>query len=172
MRKGNPWAFAAALLLAVAAVALVEHHYSHPRMLRTGDRLTPLSLSGLDGRPVTFAPAGRPELINVFATWCPPCREETPQLAAAAKTFLARGVTVVGIDQQEGAAQVAAFARQFSLPYPVYIDAGGITHWVLGARVIPETVFVDGNGTIRWIHEGPLSSSDLQSIARALKSAG
>jgi len=95
-----------------------------------------------------------------------------PAFAAMAKTFQRRGVNVVGIDQQEDAVQVARFARRFALPYPVYIDFDGITHDVLGARVIPLTMYIDARGIIRWQHAGPLTERDLLDLSILVRSTG
>ncbi len=57
--------------------------------------------------------------------------------------------------------QVQAFARAFHLAYPLYVDLSGITHTVLGARMIPTTLYVDATGVIRWEHPGPISMEEL-----------
>lgn len=167
MTKGSRLGAAVLLVLVLAAGMRVAHHFNTPRPLHPGDRLSPISLLSLTGQNVTLKPAGRPQVINVFATWCMPCRMETPQLAVLAKALQARGVDVVGIDQQEAAAQVDRFRTDFSLRYPLYIDGGNLTHTVLGARVIPETLYVDAGGIIRWVHEGPLSDREFRSIGES-----
>lgn len=158
--------------IAALAAAGVRHHYAHPQMLRPGDRLVPLALSSLAGPDASIEPDGRPQVINIFATWCPPCREEMPGFARLALKLQARGVDVVGIDQQENAGAVSRFTQQFALPYPVYIDRSNITHDVLGARVIPTTIYIDARGVIRWERSGPLSEPDLRALAAAVTSAG
>jgi thiol-disulfide isomerase/thioredoxin len=109
----------------------------------------------------TLRPAPRPTVINVFATWCTPCREETPGFAAAAARLRARGIDVVAIDQEESPAAVWQFAKAFELSYPVYIDTTGVTHDLLGARVIPTTILVNRAGVIVWEHAGPLTQAEL-----------
>jgi thiol-disulfide isomerase/thioredoxin len=154
---------------AVAAVAVLAVFYDlrhpHYRMIQTGDRLVPFRVSSLYGDAHTVTATGRPQLINVFATWCPPCRAETPLLTAAARDLQKRGVEIVAIDQQESASQVARFAQEFHLPYPVYIDDSGVTHQLLGARIIPMTIYVDSSGLITWEHAGPLDVDDLRAVA-------
>jgi thiol-disulfide isomerase/thioredoxin len=147
-------------LVALALVGARAVRHMHHHVLHTGDRLVPIQLSSLYGAPYTLERSRRPTIINVFATWCTPCREETPGFAAAAAGLRARGFDIVGIDQQESAAAVSAFAREFALPYPVYIDTSGITHDLLGARVIPTTIVVNADGVIVWEHAGPLQHDD------------
>jgi thiol-disulfide isomerase/thioredoxin len=155
-----------ALALLVPLGARYEHH-AHYHLLHPGDSLIPLAVANLNGTPATIANGGRPQIINVFATWCTPCRNEMPAFAAMAKTLARRGVEVVGIDQQEDASQVERFAREFSLTYPIYIDRGTVTHDVLGARMIPATIYVDGRGIIRWQHAGPLNARDIIALERS-----
>lgn len=159
------WWVAAAVLLALLPGARLWHHFHPPQLLHAGDRLAPIGLSSLSGSPYTLRPAGRPQIINIFATWCTPCRMEMPGFAAAAARLKARGIDVVGIDQEESGERVARFAREFGLTYPLYIDTDGITHAVLGARLIPTTIFVDADGRIRWIHPGPITERDLTTLA-------
>jgi cytochrome c biogenesis protein CcmG/thiol:disulfide interchange protein DsbE len=146
----------AVLVVAVALAGVVQHLRRH--VLHAGDRLVPLRVSSLYGGDVTLAPGGHAMLVNVFATWCPPCRAETPALAAAAPALRKRGIEVVGIDQEESAQAVAAFARRYALPYQVYIDTSGVTHDLLGARIIPTTMLIDDSGVIRYEHAGPLDA--------------
>lgn len=164
----------AGVALAALAVlgARIERHFYHPHVLRTGDRLVPIRVSSLYGTALTLAPPRHPTVVNVFATWCVPCREETPGFAAAAKGLRARGIDLVAIDQEESTAAVAAFARAFGVSYPVYIDTTGVTHDVLGARVIPTTILVNKSGVIVWEHAGPLTQSELLGAIAAAETNG
>lgn len=154
------WVAGAALAAVLLAGARLERHWHH-HVLHAGDRLTPLHVSSLYGQPYTLKAGSRPAVINVFATWCTPCRDETPGFAATASTLHARGIDVFAIDQQESAQAVSRFAQEFALPYPVYIDSTGITHDLLGARVIPTTILVNRSGVIVWEHAGPLTPAEL-----------
>lgn len=122
-----------------------------------------LSLLSLDGNPVSVGPTHGTVIYNVFATWCPPCREETPTIARAAVEFQKRGIAVVGIDQGEPASAVTAFAREFNLGYPIMVDPNRQTNALLGARVIPETIVVR-DGVVRAINVGPLDGAALDRL--------
>jgi thiol-disulfide isomerase/thioredoxin len=159
-KRARWWVAGLAPALVVLAGARVERHFRH-HVLHTGDRLVPVRLSSLYGASYTLESIERPTLINVFATWCTPCREETPGFAAVAGALRARGIRVVAIDQEESAPSVWQFVKQFALPYPVYIDTSGVTHDVLGARVIPTTILVNRSGVIVWEHAGPLTQAEL-----------
>lgn len=163
---------AGAGLVALAAAVLIHHHFARPQILKPGDRLVPLAVTSLEGTNATLLPAGRPQLLNVFATWCPPCRAEMPAFTKLAAQLQQRGIEVVGIDQQEPVSAVAAFARDFTVPYPVYVDETNVTHDVLGARVIPTTILIDSRGVIRWERSGPLDEQSMRELKDAVASAG
>lgn len=160
------WCAAAALVLLLPGVR-VWNHYHQPRLLHPGDRLTPLALSELTGQRFVLAPTGHVQVINIFATWCTPCRDEMPGFASAAQRLRARGIDVIGIDQAENGAQVARFKEEFKIGFPLYIDTSGITHAALGARLIPTTILVGSDGRIKWIHPGPVSPLEILTLASA-----
>lgn len=137
-------------------------------MLKTGDRLQALPVSSLNGDRVDARTNGRAQIINIFASWCPPCRAEAPRIVALAKTAQTLGIAVTGVDQQEPVPAVQRFASAFDIPYPLYVDRTNITHDRLGARVIPTTIVLDASGVIRWERSGPLTDADLQSLHGAL----
>lgn len=144
----------------------------HPQpTARIGMALPALPLEGLDGSAVRLATErGRITFVNVFATWCPPCRAETPDLAAFARAASRKGIDVVGIDQQETPAAVDTFRQSFHTDYPMLIDPGWETKDALGARVIPRTIVVDGQGIVRAIVSGPMTRAQMDQLAAAAAS--
>jgi peroxiredoxin len=108
-------------------------------------------LTTLDGKPVTLADyRGKVLVVNEWATWCPPCREETPDLIAAAKKLGAKGdVAFLGVDSTELAPIVRAFAASKSLPYPQAIDADHAFEKAFDIRAFPTTFVIGGDGVVR-----------------------
>ncbi len=102
--------------------------------------------------------AGRPLVLNVFASWCPPCRAELPRIVAAARAHT--GVAFVGVDEQEALAMATRFASRMSLPYTIAVDHGQFAA-SYGATSLPETIFVDAGGTVRAIVHGAISTTTL-----------
>ncbi|HVA33043.1 MAG TPA: TlpA disulfide reductase family protein [Candidatus Baltobacteraceae bacterium] len=139
---------------------------------RVGQPLRPLHLTTLAGARTVLVPApGRALLVNVFATWCPSCREETPLLARLAPRLAKAGIQVVGIDQDESPQATARFVREFGLSYPIYLDQGRSTAIELDARVIPTTVLVDRRHVVRSVFVGPLDTADVLSLTKLAQAA-
>ncbi|HEV7180594.1 MAG TPA: TlpA disulfide reductase family protein [Candidatus Baltobacteraceae bacterium] len=167
-------------LVAIPQARAMTHHLLRAvgveraqRQLRTGDALVPLKLYSLNGDRVAVSNDGRPQIINVFATWCTECKAETPALAQAAAALRSSGVQLIGIDQAESEPVVTQFAQSNGLRYPIYLDRdGSVTHAILGARFIPTTIVVDKRGIIRFEHIGPLTRADFAALAEAVRNAG
>jgi thiol-disulfide isomerase/thioredoxin len=102
----------------------------------TGPRVR---LGGLRGHVV---------LVNVWATWCAPCREEMPALDALARELGPQGLVVLGVNYKEDRARVEAFAREQALRFPILLDEDG----AVGARyqvfALPTTLVVDRRGML------------------------
>ncbi|MGH7728131.1 MAG: TlpA family protein disulfide reductase [Vulcanimicrobiaceae bacterium] len=128
-----------------AEVAQVGH--APPHFLLDTPSGGTISLADFTGKPVVF---------NLFASWCPPCRQELPLLVGAARHNAGK-VTFVGVDEQEPAVIALSFARQLDLPYRIALDSGQFEADI-GAAAIPETVFIDAHGIVRAIQHGPLTA--------------
>jgi len=119
--------------------------------------------------------AGGVTLVNFFASWCAPCREEQPALTALAHQ---PGVTLVGIAYKDKPLDSRRFLDDLGNPYHrIGVDQDGTTAINFGVYGVPETYVVDGAGHIRYRHVGPLSEDDvdrkiLPLIARIAAAAG
>ena len=122
------------------------------------DRPAPdFTLSALDGSSVTLSQLkGQVVLINVWATWCPPCRAEMPIIQSAYEQYRAQGFTVLAVDLQEDPRTVAAFMREHTLTFPALLDVDGQVSQAYQAFSLPSSFFVDRKGIIRAVYRGPM----------------
>jgi thiol-disulfide isomerase/thioredoxin len=129
--------------------------------VEVGKPAPPFFVRSLDGKFVgRTALHGRAAFINVFATWCGPCRIEIPAIVAAYPRYRAR-VAFFGVDEQEPASKVAPFVKRMHVPYAIGIDEGQMAA-TYGASSIPHSVFVDKHGIVRAVFSGPLTTAQLQ----------
>jgi thiol-disulfide isomerase/thioredoxin len=137
------------------------------------ERVTMPTLAGttLTGRNITTSSyaAGSPLVINVWGSWCAPCRQELPLLARAAR----HGIRVLGIDEHDSTGRAAAFARAHGVTYPSLQDPDG--HLLASLRLlprtgIPSTLFVTATGQARARVVGPLDAALLRQALRTATS--
>ena len=130
-------------------------------------RLPPLSVSSLEGRSVSLADfAGKPTVVNLWATWCPPCRREMPALQQAQAAN--PDVNFVFVNQGEESQTIAAFLdRQGLALRNVLVDPQNSVGAALGHSGLPTTLFFDANGRLADTRIGELSQATLtQRLAR------
>lgn len=109
---------------------------------------------------------GKPVLVNFWASWCTPCREEMPRIVRAYGANKDADFTVVAVDLQENADAIREFADDFGMSFPVVIDRTGEVGdtWRIGGPVegIPSSYFIDANGIVQARVFGPMSDDTLR----------
>jgi len=109
-------------------------------------------------------------LMNLWATWCPPCREEMPALEQFYAENRAKGVVVLGVDQGESAAAAGAFARAHGVTFPILLDADEQYGRSYAAIGLPTTVIVDRRGHVTRGIDGQLSLAQMrEAVGPALR---
>jgi thiol-disulfide isomerase/thioredoxin len=131
-----------------------------------GDVMPAYSAKLLDGKSFDVASEkGNVVLLNVWATWCGPCRFETPELQALHEKYDARGLKVVGISVDEGGdVEVKKFLAENKVTYPIAIDVVGRIANVLRTTVLPTTVLIGRNGRIVWRKIGPVLPNETAAL--------
>jgi thiol-disulfide isomerase/thioredoxin len=143
--------------------------------LRVGERAPELVISGpdghpaplldLDGNPVRLADLrGSPVWINFWASWCPPCQAETPTIRDTAEAYGPQGLEVIGISVQEATeGDVRAYAEKYGLAYTVAADLAGDVFRTYRVFGLPTQYFLDAEGIIRSVVQGPVTPASLAS---------
>ena len=158
------------LLLGLAASALVCGAMFGAIRLMESATLPKGALTTLAGQPVNLVAlaAGKPMVINLWATWCPPCRREMPVLAAAQKQET--GVQFVFVNEGENGTTAQRYFTTAGLEVAnVLLDPGAGIGGEVGSRGLPTTLFYDGRGRLIDAHVGELSAASLASKLNRLR---
>jgi cytochrome c biogenesis protein CcmG/thiol:disulfide interchange protein DsbE len=132
-----------------------------PAMTAASQALAPdFTLATPDGATVRLADLrGKVVLLNFWATWCPPCKAEMPDLDVLQRTYgESQGLVVLGINLQEGAGTVASFVQERNLGFPVLLDTdGSVTSDLYQVRPLPTSFIIDRQGYIRDVWNGQIA---------------
>lgn len=140
-----------------------------------GDRAAPMvgnpaitfELKSLDGQPIGLAAfRGKPLVINFFATWCDPCREEMPLINELAGRGAKDGYSVLGIAVEDTRAAIVEYVREAKLNFPVALDLNSTVRRSYRIFGPPATFFIDHQGTIRDIVLGPMTAERAREALR------
>ncbi|MGZ5432084.1 MAG: TlpA family protein disulfide reductase [Thermoanaerobaculia bacterium] len=137
-----------------------------------GAAMPDYSAMNLDGTKFDLASRrGTVVLLNVWATWCGPCRYEIPELQRIHDAYAARGFEVVGVSVDEsGVESVKQFIDEYKMRYPVALDPQGQLANLLQTSVLPTSVLVDRGGRIIWKKYGAILEND-QELDEAIRKA-
>lgn len=156
------WSLAGALIAAL--IALLAWALAHPTSglpAPVGPRPAPeLTVRTFDGDVIRLGDLrGAPVVINFWASWCQPCRQEAPALAEVARSATAAHFIGVAIQDREDAAN--RFRQELAPPYPVGLATRG-SYLDFGVTGPPETFFIDRRGVIRARYAGPIDVATLR----------
>ncbi|HYM90982.1 MAG TPA: redoxin domain-containing protein [bacterium] len=177
------WGASAALLLPLIAVLgfLGWATLRHQQSLQIGAALArgemppapSVALPAFDGRKVSLEDLrGHPVILNFWASWCVPCREEAPILEAIWGEFRTRGVIVVGVDTQDLETPARRFLTQHGITYLNVRDPDGHVAHLFGTTGVPETFFIGRDGRIRGKFPGEQPDRSVWRAAAAALLAG
>ena len=152
-----------ALLATTALAALGACAGGEPPGPRVGSPAPAYAATTLAGDSLSLASLrGKVVLVNLWATWCAPCRHETPYLQTLSVEHADDGLAIVGVSMDTGDArdQVEEFVQEYGVTYRILVDPQmrGMDTWhVLG---LPASFLIDREGTLRWMRFGPVSPDD------------
>jgi cytochrome c biogenesis protein CcmG/thiol:disulfide interchange protein DsbE len=103
-------------------------------------------------------------VVNVWATWCDPCREEQPDLVKLAGEYEGRDVEFLGLNERDDPAKARAWVKEFEVPYPSILDAPGAWADDFAFFGLPDTYVIDRSGTIRWAVAGQTDAAEVKQL--------
>lgn len=122
-----------------------------------------LTLPTLNGQEASLSDyLGSVVLVNLWATWCPPCTEEMPTLKAFYEEYHSQGFELIAIDQGETLEVVVPFVKEFALPFPVWLDTGSQASLAFNTMNLPSSYVIDRNGQVRLMWIGGISKRNLE----------
>ena len=139
-----------------------------PERTPAAHRIAPdFSKPDLDHREVRLAAyRGKVVLLNFWATWCAPCLAEVPRFVEWQRTLGERGLQVLGVSMDDDEAPVRAAYRKYGLNYPVVMGDEKLGELYGGILGLPVTFLIDGDGRIRFRHDG---TTDLDALEREIR---
>ena len=144
-------------------------------LLDPAERVAAPDLVGttLDGQQLSSAGlAGDVLVVNVWASWCAPCRSEAPSLERLSKEFADQGVSFIGLNTRDSDTSARSFVERFGITYPNVIDRDGVLQLgfrdSLPPRAIPSTLVIDRSGRVAARVLGAVSESSLRGVIEAV----
>jgi len=128
-----------------------------------------IELRDLENQPVALSDyAGKVVLVNNWATWCPPCKAEMPTLEAYFNDYQAQDFVIVAIEAGEPAEEVATFAREYRLSFPVWPDPDFVSQTSFKNDALPSSYVIDRQGQVRLAWVGPINRELLEQYVTPL----
>ena len=146
-----------------------------PETATVGAPMPPYTAKTLDGREFDLASLkGSVVLLNIWATWCPPCRHEIPELIKLHDRYGPRGFQVVGasVDGEESAKDLAPMVKERNIDYPVILDTKGKIADIFETNVLPTSALIDRQGRVVWTRVGTVEADEKEVVEAIEKALG
>lgn len=167
---GRHWRRWLALTLIVSLLGLVGWKLWQTNLGPVASGAAPdFALTTFDGETLRLSDLrGQVVVINIWASWCIPCRDEAPVLERLWREYRDRGVVFLGVAYADTDTEARAFIAEFGLTYPNGPDVGTRIYAQYRARGVPETYFVDAAGQLRSVYLGPIPEAELRRRIEAI----
>lgn len=157
-----------ALVLAAAAALLLAGCHNNAAVAKVGEAAPSWQEPTTTGSTLAAASLqGKPVYLNFFASWCPPCNAEAPDIIALQRQYAGRGLQVVGVDVLDSASKASSFVAAHHLDYPAVVDDGALRD-AYNINGLPVHVFIDRQGIVRKIVVGELSRAQMEADVKAI----
>ena len=162
-RRRSPVVTAAAAVGLVVALLLGYSLLTGPSSPPLpGSEVPTFQLTAFDGTSMALGDRpGKVVVVNFFASWCPPCREEAGDLEASWQEYQGRGVQFYAIAYKDAASKAKAFVDEFDITFPSSADPGNRIARAYGVTGVPETFVIDSQGLLVHHFLGPVNSREL-----------
>ncbi len=132
-----------------------------------------LQLTDLGGNPIRLADLrGKAVWINFWASWCPPCQYETPTIRSLDKKYRDRGLVIIAIQVQQTVEDGKAYAARYDLEYTIGADVTGTIFHAYKVFALPTQFFIDPNGVVRQVVNGPLDEARAAQLIESILPPG
>jgi cytochrome c biogenesis protein CcmG/thiol:disulfide interchange protein DsbE len=163
-------------LLIIGLVWFLTGRAAEPELPAVGELRRPapeIDLPGLDGGRVRLADhRGKVVMVNFWATWCEPCKEETPALQAVHQQLHDEGLVIIGINlrkQETDDVAIRTFITTYGVTYPIALDIEAEAARLFQISPIPTSYFIDPRGDIRFVRVGTITADEVIALTRALQ---
>lgn len=154
--------------LAAAVALLFTGCQARPSVAKVGEAAPSWQEPTTAGSTLAAASLqGKAVYLNFFASWCPPCNAEAPDINALQREYAGRGLQVVGVDVLDSATKASAFVKQYRLDYPAVVDDGTLRD-AYNINGLPVHVFIDRQGIVRKIVVGELSHAQMEAAVKLI----
>lgn len=149
-----------ALLVILLGLLVVRLFRNEAPVLRLHEPVPDFALATFDGRQVSLADLrGQGVVLNFWASWCGPCRDEAPLLERAWRAEAAAGLAFVGVAHLDQLPAALRYIEEFGITYPNGRDSGNVISDRYGVRGVPKTFFIDPQGRLAHTVTGPLTDA-------------
>jgi peroxiredoxin len=149
--------------LVAAALLVAQAPSASPKPATIGSAAPAFSLRDLAGRPLDLADyRGKVVVLDFWATWCVPCRQEVPHFVALQKKYGSEGLAVIGISLDDEEKPVRTFYKEFGMTYPVAMGNAAMAEQYGGILGLPVTFVIDRQGRIRFRHDGQTDAAVIE----------
>lgn len=151
------WAIASIVFSILIVAALGLGGLSNVSDAPIGSRVD-FSLNDFSNQPVRVSDyRGHPILVNLWASWCPPCRAEMPDLIQFYRDHRADGLVFLAVNSEDDANAARPFIQEQAMPFPVLYDPEGTVQRLFHSKGLPSTFFIDKSGRLRFSWTGQIS---------------